>query len=319
MSSSKMEFATRVPGPPRVPAPHPMTGSQHVPGPQSVPGAREAASSLLPEATVCTTHPPAPAYAHGSANGPPIVPGPQYTYVPPHAHGAQESSKSRPLRTCVGTQTPLSRGKPSSTRTTKVQYVCCVPRRAHGSENLESSDWDTSTVSDSEVHYHVKAAPREVPTTMKGQRSKCGRNCEGPLRSRSLPGRSKDSSAIQQRKGRDKQVLQDSLVREVVCSKLFVPVDPASSKHMQSSYREHRRSKEAPQRRSKKRISCTQQSNVTELGTEEVEGPPVAEKTPVVELSWDDDMNDDILKMLIARATFYEKAIRIIDGILMDQ
>ena len=49
---------------------------------------------------------------------------------------------------------------------------------------------------------------------------------------------------------------------------------------------------------------------MTELGTEEVEGPPVAEKTPVVELSWDDDMNDDILKMLIARATFYEKAIR---------
>ena len=97
---------------------------------------------------------------------------------------------------------------------------------------------------------------------------------------------------------------------QVVCSKLFVPVDPASSKHMRSSHREHRRFREAPQRRSKNRISCTQQSGVTELGTEEVEGPPVAEKTPVVELSWDDDMNDDILKMLIARATFYEKAIR---------
>ena len=32
--------------------------------------------------------------------------------------------------------------------------------------------------------------------------------------------------------------------------------------------------------------------------------------TSVQELSWEEDMGDDILRMLIARANFYDKAIR---------
>ena len=122
---------------------------------------------------------------------------------------------------------------------------------------------------------------------------------------------------------------------QVVCDHLFSYSDPALSKHTRTSQREVPRSaKTASQRMKRDGVSPQKPKSGGIAGGTHQEKDVAAKRTPtagtqgeerhkktkhtvesppatsVQELSWEEDMGDEILRMLIARANFYDKAIR---------
>ena len=122
---------------------------------------------------------------------------------------------------------------------------------------------------------------------------------------------------------------------QVVCDRLFSYSNPALSKHTRTSQRKVPRSVKTASRRMKSDDVSPQKPKSGGIAGGRLQEKDVApQRTPTVgmqgeerhkeakhtgdsppatsvqELSWEEDMGDEILRMLIARANFYDKAIR---------